>query len=72
MGSLRVESEPTGAQVFLNQELIGITPLLLSKVRARSYAIRIDLEGYSRWSRGIQVPSDHQTLVSAHLERERP
>jgi hypothetical protein len=71
VGSLVVESQPSGAQVFLNQEPVGVTPLLLSTVRARTYAIRLDLEGYERWSRGIYVVMDEKTSVTALMERDR-
>jgi hypothetical protein len=70
-GLLLVESRPSGGRVFLNQVLVGVTPLALPKVRARSYAVRIDVEGYARWSRGIYVIPQQTTRVTALLEPDR-
>jgi hypothetical protein len=70
-GSLLIESRPSGGRVFLNQVLVGVTPLALPKVRARSYAVGIDLGGYARWSRGIYVISQQTTRVTALLEPDR-
>jgi hypothetical protein len=60
-----------GGQVFLNGEAVGVTPLALSKVRARAYAVRIDVKGYARWSRGIYVIAQQETRVAALLEPDR-
>src|SRR5262249_45248046 len=38
-GSLTVESEPAGAAVFVNRELVGATPITLSELRAGSRAV---------------------------------
>ena len=71
IGSLSVESYPRGAQVFLNQVPVGVTPLTLSDVQARAYAIQIQADGYSRWSRGIYVTVNQQTRIVAILETAR-
>jgi hypothetical protein len=71
VGSLLVESEPNGGQVFLNQAPVGMTPLLLPHVKARAYALRIDVAGYSRWSRGIYIRADEKTAILAQLDREQ-
>ena len=70
-GSLLVQSEPSGAKVYVNQELVGVSPLLLPKMRARSYAIQVGIEGHELWSRGIQVVANRQTKVTAQLQPER-
>jgi hypothetical protein len=70
-GLLFVESRPSGGQVFLNQIPVGVTPLALSKIRARAYAVRIDVEGYALWSRGIYVIPEQKTHVTALLEPDR-
>jgi hypothetical protein len=70
-GFLLVESEPSGGQVFLNQAPIGVTPLALSNVRARAYAVKIDVKGYAPWSRGIYVIPQQTTRVTALLEPDR-
>ena len=71
MGSLSVESLPSGAQVLLNQVPVGVTPLTLSDVQARAYAIQVQIDGYSRWSRGIYVIANQQTRIVATLDPAR-
>jgi hypothetical protein len=38
-------------------------------VAAGSRAVRVDLDGYSRWSRGVSVAANQSTTVSAKLTR---
>jgi hypothetical protein len=63
-----VESVPTGAAVFIDQQHLGETPLHLTRFRAGSHAIRIEHEGYERWTTATLVPTDKQTRVSAELQ----
>jgi hypothetical protein len=67
-GDLAIESVPTGAAVFLNQRLVGETPLQLTPLRAGSHAIRIEHEGYERWTTSVIVPAGKQTHLSADLQ----
>lgn len=68
-GTLIVTSTPRGASVFLNNRLAGQTPLVMRGVRSGSRAVRVDLDGYSRWSRGISVVANESTTISARLVR---
>lgn len=69
-GSLRVESEPVGAAVFVNRELVGETPITLNELRAGSRAVWVESDGYQRWSAGVLVPADKQTRISVKLQRD--
>jgi hypothetical protein len=69
-GTLVVTSRPRGANVFVNGEWEGETPLVLRGQRAGSRALRLDLDGYTSWSRGVQVVADQSTTISATLRRE--
>jgi hypothetical protein len=71
IGVLGVASVPTGAAVFIDQQDIGKTPLQLKRLRAGSHAIRIEHEGYERWTTAVLVPADKQTRVSAKLRPVR-
>jgi hypothetical protein len=65
-GVLEIESVPAGAAVFINQQHVGETPVL-TRFRAGSHAVRIEREGYERWTAAVFVPADKQTRVSAEL-----
>jgi hypothetical protein len=68
LGTLAVRSAPDGAAVFLNGREVGTTPLKLPGVRAGSYALRIEHEGYQRWTMSVLVPADKQTDINAKLD----
>jgi len=67
-GSLQVASRPSGAQVFVDDNLIGTTPLLLSEVAAGPKSLRIELSGYKIWRRSILIEPSARSRVSASLE----
>jgi hypothetical protein len=67
-GSLQVASRPSGAQVFVDGNLIGTTPLLLSDVAAGPKSLRIELSGYRIWMRSILIEPSARSRVSASLE----
>lgn len=49
-GSIRVESSPSGAAIYLNGNYRGVAPLTISDVRAGSYSIEADLSGYRTYT----------------------
>ena len=67
-GSLQVASRPAGAQVFVDDNLIGTTPLLLSDVAAGPRSLRIELSGYKTWMRSVVIEPSARSRVSASLE----
>jgi hypothetical protein len=67
-GSLQVTSHPSGAQVFVDDSLIGTAPLLLSNVEAGSRRLRVELSGYQIWTRSVQIKPSARLRVSAKLE----
>ena len=68
-GALAVDSRPTGAKVFLDGTLVGTTPIALPTVAAGSHAVRLEYEGYRRWSSSVRVVASEQNRVTASLER---
>jgi serine/threonine-protein kinase len=67
-GSLQVASRPSGAQVFVDDYLIGTTPLLLPNIATGSKRLRIELSGYQSWTTSIQIEPSARRRVSASLE----
>jgi hypothetical protein len=68
-GVLVVESLPPGAQVFVDGKAVGITPLVLARVDAGEHAVRLEREGYRRWSASVRIVTDERNRVTASLER---
>jgi hypothetical protein len=68
VGSLAIDSDPIGATVFIDQKRAGETPLVLTNLRAGSHAVRLERNGYERWTSAVLVPSDRRTRVVARLQ----
>ena len=69
VGRLVVDSRPSGAKVFVDGKLVGNTPLALGDVRAGEHVVRIEQDGYRRWSSSVRVVAAEQNKVTASLER---
>ncbi len=62
-GKLRVESQPSGAQVYLGDDFLGPTPLAGTEVKAGAYRLRLQLDGYEA------VTSDVEVTPNADIQR---
>jgi len=71
-GSLSIGSAPQGARVFVNGAPVGSTPLVLDNLPVGSRAVRIEADGYQRWSATTRVVANQQTRLSAILARAKP
>ncbi len=69
VGALIVESRPSGARVFLDGRSVGTTPLTLTDVSAGEHAIRLELEGFRRWTASVRVVAEDRNRVAASLDR---
>jgi hypothetical protein len=69
VGALAVDSRPAGAKVFMDGALVGTTPMALPSVPAGSHAIRLEHDGYRRWSSSVRIVASEQNRVTASLER---
>jgi serine/threonine protein kinase len=69
VAALNVESRPAGASVFLDGKLIGRTPLQVGEVAAGDHTVRIELDGYRRWSSSVRVVAGERGRVAASLDR---
>jgi hypothetical protein len=55
--------------VYVDGKLVGTTPVSLPSVPAGSHAIRLEHDGYRRWSSSVRVVASEQNRVTASLER---
>jgi len=67
--SLAVESRPPGASVYLDGRRIGTTPLVLESAPTGSHALRLELDGYRRWTSSVRVAAGERNRVTASLEQ---
>ncbi len=68
-GSLQIASRPTGAQVFVDDVRVGVTPMSLADVSAGSHRVRIELPGFRLWVTAVNVETGARARVGASLER---
>jgi len=71
-GAIRVLSRPEGADVILDGNAIGQSPLLIADVPAGTHEVRVELAGFSPWVASVRLKGGSQTRVSASLERQAP
>lgn len=70
VGTLAIDTVPTGCEVFINRRRVGTAPVRLSGLRAGSHLVWIERAGYRRFTRVVTVPADQVTRVSVALERD--
>ena len=71
-GSLRVTSRPSGAQVFVDDNLVSTTPFQLSNVAVGVRHLRIELSGHKTWTTSVQIEPSTRSQVSAILDPLEP
>ena len=54
-GGLRVETQPTGASVWLDGAEVGLAPLTLGRVAPGAHTVRVALAGYAPAQLGFEV-----------------
>lgn len=71
-GALSVDTDVAGAGVYVDGHLAGLTPLMDWQVRAGSHVVRIELDGYQRWSAVIRIVADQTNHLDAKLRPIEP
>ncbi len=67
-GSVSINSSPQGADIYLNEEYRGLTPLNLQNIAADKYTVKVSLPGYEEWIEDITISPGKTARVYAELE----
>ncbi|HEY4978701.1 MAG TPA: PEGA domain-containing protein [Candidatus Acidoferrum sp.] len=67
-GTVNVSSNPTGAELTVDGELVGKTPAAL-KLTPGKHSMNIRMAGYKEWSREVTVQSGSELQLGADLEK---
>lgn len=67
-GTLVITSVPTGANVYLNKKLIGVTPIRV-KVHSDKCEIEIVKKGYEKYLKDVVINKLGSTAISANLSK---
>ena len=70
VGSLLVDSKPSGADVWINGVPHGRTPLRVSALPVGSTVIRLEHPGYERWSWAVNIAANKRTPLRVKLQPE--
>ncbi len=71
-GSVSINSNPSGAFVYMDGAYKGRTPLTLSSVSAKNHNIELDLNGYYDWKTTVSVTSGVTRYVNAQMAAVPP
>lgn len=66
-GSIQIQSEPADAQVFLNNQFMGITPVYLSDLALGDYTLTLQKEGYASYISVVKIVEGQTLPISAVL-----
>jgi PKD repeat protein len=69
-GTLSVVTSPAGAQVFVNDVLLGSSPVTIPGLKAGSYSLRLEKSGYPKKTVRVEIGEGKTTEYSAALETE--
>jgi len=69
-GSLNIDVKPVGSNVYLDNVLVGTTPLLLQKVLVGEHLLRIAHSGMRSDSRAVDIKEGKTEMVETTLSRE--
>ena len=71
MATLVVQTTPTGAQVFVDDELVGQTnqgPVVVRNLEPDEYDVMVTKDGFRSWDRMVDLRSGDQRTLSATLQ----
>ena len=66
-GSISVSSSPSGARIYLDGAYKGRTPETITRVSPDSHNIKLEHDGYYKWSTTVGVTAGSPSYVSASL-----
>ncbi len=67
VGELQVRSQPSGAAVWLANEQVGITPVLVTDVEAGAQQVTLRLDGYEPFTTTVDVAPQQRSEVNGQL-----
>nr|WP_319375246.1 PEGA domain-containing protein [uncultured Methanoregula sp.] len=67
VGSISVSSTPSGANVYVDNEYKGLTPVTLTNIANGNRVVLVRLTGYQDWSQSVSVLGNSNSLSSTLL-----
>jgi PKD repeat protein len=70
--TLSIDSNPSGAAVFIDYVVKGVTPLTVTDTAIGNHRITLTLDGYEEYTRNILLESAGSSTVYAELKKSLP
>jgi len=67
-GNLNITSIPSGANIYLNDEYRGVSPLKLQYLDVGNYFLKIKMDGYEEYLSKVEVEHDNDTDILKQLD----
>ncbi len=64
-GAISVTSNPAGADILMNEKLMGVTPAELAELKDGTYTISLKKDGYEEWKDIATVKAGKTVLIKA-------
>lgn len=69
-GKIRVESKPSGAKIFINEEYVGNSPVTIHK-NVGDYLVRAKKKGYPPQTVWVTVAKEKRSVVKLVLTKDK-
>ncbi|MHC4321252.1 MAG: PEGA domain-containing protein, partial [Planctomycetota bacterium] len=66
-GSIVMSSKPTKAEVFIDGNNAGVTPVTINSIKPGKHFVEVNLDGYETWSKEISVEAEKEISLTAEL-----
>ena len=67
-GSIRINSKPSGAVIYINNKNYGDTPFNISNLKPGSYSVRLEKAGYDPAVRKVNLPAGENLDLMFNLD----
>jgi hypothetical protein len=70
LGGIKIKSMPSEAEVYLNNKMIGTSPLINKKIKPGTYLLEVRKQGFKNWREEIQITPGSEQEFFPILEAE--
>lgn len=71
-GIISITTQPKGTDVYIDDQLVGTTPLILKTIAPGAHTVRLMAKDYTTWQKPVRVESRQTTFVTATLLKNSP
>jgi len=66
-GAISISTSPAGANIYLDNRYMGITPLTVQDLTPGTYAVLLQLQGFEAWTGDVSVSAGATVTVNTTL-----